>query len=220
MYIKKGCDDMGQRLNIEIIDKNGDAIANCYYHWSAYTVSALELTEQILNFIKKNKEKYIKDGKMDKTLFAVRMLESTGAGLCPEADIPAFKKLYPDEPYKEGTDRNSGLISITEESMDQTRNYEEGKVNIYIDSNMVFFGVLYELDDYELADIVNEDGDMEDDEIETALKEYKSKLTDIGKDYPFSLEEIPFDKFKEISQEIDNASSYFKYKGDIYTKIE
>lgn len=32
---------MGQRLNIEVI-KNGKVVGNCYYHWSAYTLSSLE----------------------------------------------------------------------------------------------------------------------------------------------------------------------------------
>lgn len=39
---------MGQRLNIEIV--NGEtSLANCYYHWSAYTSSALGLTRQIID---------------------------------------------------------------------------------------------------------------------------------------------------------------------------
>ena len=211
---------MGQRLNIEIMDRNGDSLANCYYHWSAYTSSAIELTEQVLKFIKENKQKYMKDGKLDKKLFAIRMLESTGAGLCEEDDIPAFKEQYPNEPYKEAEDRNRGLISITEESMDKTRDWEEGRVEINIDYDTVSFDVIYEMDKYELSDIVNEDGDMNDDEIEAAAEELLSKMSDIGEDYPFSLEAIPFDKFEEVSKKIEDSSSYFKYKGDAYLKIE
>ena len=43
---------MGQRLNIEIIE-NGKVLANAYYHWSGYTSSSLELTQEILEAIEK-----------------------------------------------------------------------------------------------------------------------------------------------------------------------
>ena len=39
---------MGQRLNIEIM-KNGETIANCYYHWSAYTTSALATAIMVIS---------------------------------------------------------------------------------------------------------------------------------------------------------------------------
>lgn len=32
---------MGQRLNLSI-NKNGKVLANCYYHWSGYTNSAIQ----------------------------------------------------------------------------------------------------------------------------------------------------------------------------------
>lgn len=41
---------MGQRLNIEIM-KNDKVLANAYYHWSAYTESALELCACIIGEI-------------------------------------------------------------------------------------------------------------------------------------------------------------------------
>lgn len=39
---------MGQRLNIEIFN-NGQVVVNAYYHWSAYTRSALELTAKVIS---------------------------------------------------------------------------------------------------------------------------------------------------------------------------
>ena len=38
---------MGQRLNIEIT-KNGNVLANSYYHWSAYSDCALNITTKII----------------------------------------------------------------------------------------------------------------------------------------------------------------------------
>ena len=42
---------MGQRLNIEIL-KDGDCIANCYYHWGAYTSPTIHLVKEILATLK------------------------------------------------------------------------------------------------------------------------------------------------------------------------
>lgn len=54
---------MGQRLNIEIV-KDKKVLANCYYHWSGYSNSAVNLAIQIIErfeYIRKYKvEKYIK----------------------------------------------------------------------------------------------------------------------------------------------------------------
>lgn len=38
---------MGQRLNIEIV-KNGEVLANSYYHWSGFSDCAVNLTEKII----------------------------------------------------------------------------------------------------------------------------------------------------------------------------
>ena len=71
---------MGERLNLEI-RYNNKPLANSYYHWSGYTRSALELTENILDeMISRNwltgwnnsKESIVK---------AIRLLETTEAGM-------------------------------------------------------------------------------------------------------------------------------------------
>lgn len=71
---------MGQRLNIEIV-KNGEILANAYYHWSGFSNCAIDLTEKIIEKFEYTKkylvEKYIKNQDL---LFAIRLLEITGAG--------------------------------------------------------------------------------------------------------------------------------------------
>ena len=37
---------MGERLNIEII-KNGETLANCYYHWAGYSNSSVEKIQDV-----------------------------------------------------------------------------------------------------------------------------------------------------------------------------
>ena len=39
---------MGQRLNIEIV-KNGEVLANSYYHWSGFSNSSIDLAIRIIN---------------------------------------------------------------------------------------------------------------------------------------------------------------------------
>ncbi|MBR6688789.1 MAG: hypothetical protein IKL68_02095 [Clostridia bacterium] len=102
---------MGQRLNIEIV-KNGGVLANSYYHWSGYSNSAVDLTIKIIeafDYVKRCKvEEYIKNQDL---LFAIRLLETTGAGL---NDIEGTRKVLEDQtmnlklqPCK---DRNEGII--------------------------------------------------------------------------------------------------------------
>ena len=64
---------MGQRLIITIVE-NGKALANAYYHWSAYTKAAMMLTEDVLLAIS-NYKKTMTNNK----LIAIRALEKTGA---------------------------------------------------------------------------------------------------------------------------------------------
>ena len=105
---------MGQRLNIEMKSK-GKVVANCYYHWSAYTMTALQLTKEIIsNF---------DDIKVDDDVKrAVKLLELTGAGY---------------------SDRDNGLIATTEEEMNDTRYWEEGRVTIDMDNKIFDFNVFF-----------------------------------------------------------------------------
>ena len=84
---------MGQRLNIEIV-KNGDILANSYYHWSGFSNSAVNLAIEIIKhfeYIKKVKvEQYIKNQDL---LFAIRLLEETSAGV---EDIEQTRKILED----------------------------------------------------------------------------------------------------------------------------
>ena len=104
---------MGQRLNIEIV-KNGEVLANSYYHWSGFSNSAVNLAIEIIKhfeYIKKVKvEQYIKNQDL---LFAIRLLEETGAGVDDIEqtrsileDITMNLKLQPCKGRNEGVIRN------------------------------------------------------------------------------------------------------------------
>lgn len=105
---------MGQRLNIEIT-KNGNVLANSYYHWSAYSDCALNITTKIImeyDYIKRNLE----TSHNEDLLFAIKLLEETGAGMNEEEMAIAKEKIGYDEfiKFKECKNRNEGIIAITE----------------------------------------------------------------------------------------------------------
>lgn len=124
---------MGQRLNIEI-KINGEVQANAYYHWSGYTSSAIKLTEQILL----QREDFL--DKKEPKLSAIRLLETTGAGLTQE-ELEIAKEEYSEVTFGKCNGRNSGLIAISEDGMNETRIWEEARVTIDFDEETVDFNV-------------------------------------------------------------------------------
>lgn len=112
---------MGQRLNIEI-KKKGKRLANCYYHWSGYTRTSLKLIQEILSNIYDYKD--VEDNNRQ----AILLLETTGAGLIESEynTLPETEKKY----HRVGTNRNNGLIAITDEEMNDTEEWEEARVTI------------------------------------------------------------------------------------------
>ena len=135
---------MGQRLNIQIEmdipdSSESKVLANAYYHWSGYTSSAYELVKQIADSDYCNVECTI----MDPVEKAIRLLEATGAGLTKDE----FTDTYPESKYKLSTNRNDGLIAISEKGMTETQNWEEARVTINLSTNMVDMGGVYYLDE-------------------------------------------------------------------------
>ena len=128
---------MGQRLNIEIV--NGEtSLANCYYHWSAYTGSALGLTRQIINA-------YYDSEAIVGLKMAVDLLEYTGGGVneAERAGIQKCAEKFGHIKFNDATSRNDGLISVTEEGKEETRKWEEGRVTIDLDSETFSFDVAW-----------------------------------------------------------------------------
>lgn len=129
---------MGQRLNIEIWN-NGKVLANAYYHWSAYTKDAACLVDKALEYIKNNQ---ISDG--NELLYAIRILEATGAGLT-NGVIEHAKNLsvLNGATFAECNGRSEGLIGISDKEISETRLWQEGSVYIFIDEKRVSFRVFF-----------------------------------------------------------------------------
>lgn len=108
---------MGQRL-VMTIRKNGEDICKLYYHWSAYTSSALQEAKKIVDAITtdefETETHYIKNVKDEERKFSLiplekakedirlrilRYLENTGGGIdggCDSTEFQYMKELYPD----------------------------------------------------------------------------------------------------------------------------
>lgn len=126
---------MGQRLNVEIWN-DGEVLANAYYHWSAYTASSAVVVDKVLKFINENPI-----DNEDILLYAIRALEATGAGLNKDEIEYAAKMGINTEERAECVGRNSGLLSISQEGMQETRDWQEGAVYIYLDEKRISFNV-------------------------------------------------------------------------------
>lgn len=186
---------MGQRLNIEIV-KNGEVLANSYYHWAAYSEVAIDLAIQIINkyeYIKKYKiEDYIKDKDL---LFAIRLLEETGAGVC---DVEKTRKILNDETnnlkLEKCKGRNEGIIGITIEDIEETRAWEEERLTIDIETKTIDFDVIRKYTREEFKAAYNEE------EIKGLnIKKINRKFNN-----------VPFEDVFELKAFIDGAN----YKGE------
>lgn len=133
---------MGERLNIEIYN-NGKILANCYYHWSGYSDSAIELTLKALKNISDIKHTYGYG-----VLGAVKMLESTGAGLQKE-DFETLESYNSKSvSINEAVSRNDGLISISDNNINDTRYCVEETISIYLDESRIDYSCVREDYDY------------------------------------------------------------------------
>jgi hypothetical protein len=119
---------MGQRLCISI-EKNGGTACNVYYHWSAYTFSAIE---ELLPIIKGFEEDGITE-ESDEYAIAASIEHHTNA-----------------LPYdSEAADRNNGLIAVNDATMQFLWEIAEYYITVDLTNDTFSFGVVikYDLDD-------------------------------------------------------------------------
>lgn len=151
---------MGQRL-VVTIEKNEKAIAKIYYHWSAYTYSALLETKKVINCIYNHKD----ESEKEMLLRLIRFCEDNGGGIKGDTEeFEYIKNIYPNEIFKtENYSRNEGLIALSEKGMADLQRWSEGDVNINLDDDSVEFGVYC---GYENLEEYNEERMEWDDEFE------------------------------------------------------
>lgn len=164
---------MGQRLVISI-ETDGNPIAKLYYHWSAYTSSALYETQQVIDCIYNHKDETIKELQ----LRLIRFCEANGGGIDGNKEEQEYiQNMFPNEKFlTDGYSRSRGLIALSEKGMDDMQSWSEGDVIIDLDEDIINFGVYCCYDD---LDEYVENRKEWDDEFEGITLE---EIPDIGYD--------------------------------------
>ena len=140
---------MGQRLVITVRKEQED-IAKIYFHWSGYSVSALEETRSLLEDIDTNEEDIKK-----LQLNIIRACESMGGGIDGGAGSEEFSyvcNMFPNVSFKEDPNRNCGLVALSENDMEKIQLWSNGNIVIDLDYNRIYNSVLHEyhsLEEYE-----------------------------------------------------------------------
>lgn len=206
---------MGQRL-VMTIRKNREDICKIYYHWSAYTSSALREAKKIVDAITtdefETKTHYIKNIKDEERKFSLiplekakedirlrilRYLENTSGGIdggCDSTEFQYIKELYPDIKFKPfNISRNKGLFACSENAMDDLQSWSEGDIVIDLDEKIVINKVFYIYSS------------------EEEVKEYYNITGDIPFINDLGLSCIPFDKIDSVLErvvEMEEISDY------------
>lgn len=126
---------MGQRLVITANYKNQE-IAKIYFHWSAYTVSALQEAYDLINEINISDDTTTEDLQLQ----LIRYCESHGGcvdGGANSEEMKYVKFIFPKEEFKGNGNRNQGLIAISDIGRDEMQRYSEGDLIINFDSKEV-----------------------------------------------------------------------------------
>lgn len=195
---------MGQRLVVTIHAFNED-IAKIYYHWSAYSISALMKARDIINGVEYMESESVRDLQLK----LIRFVESEGGcidGVKREQD--AVQSMFPNEKFiKEGS-RNNGLIALTPEGMEDIEFWSEGDLTIDFDDDTIYNTVFYLTD----IDEINEYRDEDDPLAEDDITEIKVNPEDISFE---NLDDVinAFEKLEEKWQ-FD-----FKWDGNLYSLI-
>ena len=129
---------MGQRL-VVTVETNEKNLCNIYYHWSAYTYSALLHTKEIIDCIYNHKD----ETEEELLLRLIRFCERNGGGIRgTEDEFKYIQSLYPNETFvTENYSRNDGLIALSKKGMADLQSWSEGDVFINLDTDQVDFCV-------------------------------------------------------------------------------
>lgn len=197
---------MGQRLVITI-ENMGREIAKIYYHWSAYSFSALRETQKVLNCICDGEDK----SESELLLRLIRFCEKNGGGIrATNEEFEYIKNLYPNEIFKtDDYSRNQGLIALSENGMAGLQSWSEGDITIHIDKDRISNSVYcdYTIDEY------NEERQEWDENFEPLTLD---DITDIG----YDLGDISFEEIDDVIEELRNVDFVCRHGDTVYSLIE
>ena len=193
---------MGQRLVITVHAFDED-IATIYYHWSAYTTSALQEAKNIID----NVDWFNSNNKDELILRITKHLESCGGGVFVD-DRKLFEEKYPDEKFDDDVSRNDGLIAISEEMMERMQYWAQGDMTIDFDTEKVYNDVMFTYESDEEFKQDRADAGFEDDDIDP--ENIKQLL--------FDPTEVHFFALDSAIKTLDDLQ-FCRYFGQIYELI-
>lgn len=201
---------MGQRLVVSI-QNNGKELATVYYHWSAYTVSALWEASKLVNCIFNHKDETEEELK----LRLIRFCYENGGGINGnEEEFKYIESLYPGEVFKrDGYSRNDGLIDLSERGREEAHRWSEGDVEIYIDEERINNAVCGWWPDYEsyCEEVKSWGEDYADDLIKF------EDIPDIG----YDLGDITIEDIDNVIEALEAAKEHIvRYGNEIYELVE
>lgn len=194
---------MGQRLVISVRHL-GENVACLYYHWSAYTISALEEARKVWDCICEKDDLSVQDLQ----LRLIRMVEGSGGGIEGgegSTEFARIQSMFPDETFKiRDISRNDGLIAISEVGMNRMLDWAEGTVTVDMDEGMIENDVFFlsDLDEY------REDNELSDVSLED--------IPGIDEDITF----FPVDRLDYVIDALNHLNGFaFRYGEDIFGLI-
>ena len=200
---------MGQRLVVNICSSDiEEPILSLYYHWSAYPSSSVYQVTKILDVLMNSDECNLDNiNSIRKNI--LKFCESEGGGIDGGKDGDEWKRiknLYPNiTPKEDGIDRSNGIIAFSSKGISEQNSWSEGTVDIYLDTEEVSNGVIWEVD-YEWE---NELLDDDDNEFEIKDDEYI--------EINFSPSECTWDELIELYGILENNDiNYIKYDEAFY----
>lgn len=198
---------MGQRL-VVTIQKNCEDIAKLYYHWSAYSFSALKETQEIVNCIYNHKD----EADSELLLRLIRFCEANGGGIDgDEEEFKYIQALYPNEVFKkDGYSRSYGLIALSENGMEQMQDWSEGDITINLDEETIYNGVFGY---YESLEEYNNEMSCCDDEFEPKTL---ADIPDIG----YDIGKIAIADLDNLLNNLRNVDWVCRYGEEIYELTE
>ena len=225
---------MGQRLVIQN-QINGESVNVIYYHWSAYTESAIEELKEFANRLSVNYKN------QSDSLFA--MLTNAGRELIEKLDncsltdnekIDLFNLMtyfsvsgtgasdndslkylsqFTSDVNRQNVSRNEGLLAITEEDQEDTLGWSEGTlvVDWVFDNHGYpdFERTVFDFDDLFFR--------CEEDEYE----EWYGEPVDQLPQNPYSTSNVPLSKIEQLQKDLENnAHAWRNDDNEIVTFIE
>ena len=190
---------MGQRLVITANYKNQE-IAKIYFHWSAYTVLALQEAYDLINEINISDYTTIEDLQLQ----LIRYCENHGGcveGGANSGEMKYVKFIFPKEEFKDNGSRNLGLIAISDIGRDEIQGNSEGDLIINFDSQEVSN---YCYTGWDLAGYKNYRKNEYEEEVDFNSMEYLD--LDIGR--------IPFNDISSAIADLQSLHDHVYFTGN------